>query len=75
MFLVALVHVLHVYYPSLCEKTSTRQDNLGKNIGQDLVRSQVLLFLATTLIYLNRIQNVNHHSIANARAILSALSK
>ena len=36
---------------------------------------RVLLFLATTLVYLNRIQHVSHHSIANAHAILSALSK
>ena len=34
-----------------------------------------LLFLVTTLVYLNKIQHVSHHSIANARAVLPASSK
>ena len=36
---------------------------------------KILLVLATTLVYLNRIQHVSHHSIANARAVLPASSK
>ena len=36
---------------------------------------KVILFLAKTLIYLNRIQHVSHHSIVNARAILPRSSK
>ena len=36
---------------------------------------KILLFLATTLVYLNRTQQVSHHSIANARAVLPASSK
>ena len=34
-----------------------------------------LLFLVTTLVYLNRIQHVSYHSIADARAVLPASSK
>ena len=34
-----------------------------------------LLFLVTTLIYLNRVQHVSYHSIADAHAVLPASSK
>ena len=96
MFLVALVHVLHVYILAFVKRLTLDKTILVRILDKILLDlscllrfykpyeilvlkcihvERVLLFLATTLVYLNRIQNVSHHSIANARAILSALSK
>ena len=97
MFLVALVHVLHVYILAFVKRLSLDKTILIRLLDKILLDlscllrfykpyeilvlkyihvERVLLFLTITLLYrLNIIQNVSHHSIANACAVLSALSK
>ena len=62
--------------PSCMQHSSSRSLSPGKSNYLKYIHIESgLLFLVTTLIYLNKIQHVSCHSIANARAVLPALSK
>ena len=67
-----------MYYPYRCNRNPLCPVSLMVEEEASLKYIHIesgLLFLVATLVYLNKIQHVTHHSIANARAVLPASSK